>query len=432
MTENKVFIAEQETLLEVKEQTEKLIRNLIPTDAPIYGMVIHEASDLNPATRVEYLGANKDFKPMSMNMATHAMDYGSWADWSWLKANVPVMCGWDGEIKYYLNPDDYTKKADGTASDVSNANFAGNAMAVIKKIYKKEYKVGSDRYVYFCERQVDPDFQPVGFNVKGKVRDYMLIPMFYGSIDGNGRMRSIAGQWSCLTASGSSSDNSSGTAIGTTEQNTAILKTSASGLFFGGPLTNTLADICVMLTRSTDSQSSFGSGMCSSYVEDKAQHYGTQINKVVGGGRFYGSDDNKSFNKIFHSAVLGSYMLWQRDPYMVAVNGRIKVSTDYTYNLSGDGYLDTGCNVTANHYNATMHVVKGFGAIPSEEIEGTSATGYCDHTWVNATITAVSLRFGCCDDGLSGGLWARALHDVAAGAWWSYGASLLLPAPAAA
>ena len=133
MTENKVFIAEQETLLEVKEQTEKLIRNLIPTDAPIYGMVIHEASDLNPATRVEYLGANKDFKPMSMNMATHAMDYGSWADWSWLKANVPVMCGWDGEIKYYLNPDDYTKKADGTASDVSNANFAGNAMAVIKK-----------------------------------------------------------------------------------------------------------------------------------------------------------------------------------------------------------------------------------------------------------------------------------------------------------
>ena len=64
MTENKVFIAEQETLLEVKEQTEKLIRNLIPTDAPIYGMVIHEASDLNPATRVEYLGANKDFKPI--------------------------------------------------------------------------------------------------------------------------------------------------------------------------------------------------------------------------------------------------------------------------------------------------------------------------------------------------------------------------------
>ena len=101
----------------------------------------------------------------------------------------------------------------------------------------------------------------------------------------------------------------------------------------------------------------------------------------------------------------------------------IKVSTDYTYNLSGDGYLDTGCNVTANHYNATMHVVKGFGAIPSEEIEGTSATGYCDHTWVNATITVVSLRFGNCNDGLNDGLWARTLNNVAANAWWNYGAS---------
>ena len=97
----KVFIAEQETLLEVQEQVEKLVRNLVPDDAPIYGMVIHEASDLNPSTRVEYLGANKDFTPMSMNMSTHAMNYGSWADWDWLKANVPVMCNWDGGIDYF-------------------------------------------------------------------------------------------------------------------------------------------------------------------------------------------------------------------------------------------------------------------------------------------------------------------------------------------
>ena len=115
----KVFIAEQETLLEVQEQVEKLVRNLVPDDAPIYGMVIHEASDLNPSTRVEYLGANKDFTPMSMNMSTHAMNYGSWAGWDWLKANVPVMCNWDGGIDYFLDPDDYTKKADGTNSDAA-------------------------------------------------------------------------------------------------------------------------------------------------------------------------------------------------------------------------------------------------------------------------------------------------------------------------
>lgn len=243
----KVFIAEQETLMEVQKQVDKLTNNLLPLDKPIYAMVIHEASDLNPNSRVEYLGANKNFTPMSMNMSTHAMNYGSWADWSWLKANVPVMCNFDGGIDYYLNPNDYTKKADGTDSDVSNVDYAGDAMSVIQKIYKKEYKVGNDRYVFFCERKVDEDFKAVGFNVLGKERDYMLIPMFYGSIDANGKMRSIAGQWSCLTASGNASDNTTGTAIGTAEQYAAIQKASKNGLFFGGALVNTLADICVLL-----------------------------------------------------------------------------------------------------------------------------------------------------------------------------------------
>ena len=434
----KVFIAEQETLLEVKDQVDKLVRNLVPEDAPIYGMVIHEASDLNPTTRVEYLGANKDFTPVSMNMSTHAMNYGSWADWGWLKANVPVMCNWEGEIAYFLDPNDYTKKTDGTKSDVSNVNYTGDAMAIIKKIYKKEYKVGDDRYVYFCERKADDDFHAVGFEVAGKEREYMLIPMFYGSIDGNGRMRSIAGQWSCLTASGAASDNSSGTAIGTAEQYAAIQKASKNALFFGGSLTNTLADICILLSKSTDSQGSFGSGMCSTYVEDKAKHYGTQINTVIPGGQFYGSNDGKSFNKIFHSCVMGSYMLWQRDPYMLLINGRIKVSTDYTYDLTGNKYVDTGVDFkpgdTSCHYYPTYKVAREFGVVPCADMKDTttSATGYCDGTWANTEGERVSLRFGSCAHGLACGLFARTLDDVAAYAWWGCGASKLLPAPAAA
>jgi hypothetical protein len=85
-----------------------------------------------------------------------------------------------------------------------------------------------------------------------------------------------------------------------------------------------------------------------------------------------------------------------------------------------------------NGYYATTQVVKDFGAVPNDEIACSSATGYCDHTWVNAEITAVSLRFGCCNDGAGDGLWARALNPVAANAGWGFGASKLLPAPAAA
>ncbi len=427
----KVFIAEQETLEEVKSQTDKLVRNLLPDDTPIYGMVIHEASDLNPKTRVEYLGANKDFTPMSMNMSTHAMNYGSWADWSWLKANVPVMASFDGGIDYYLNPDDYTKKMDGTESDVANVDYKGDAMAVIRKIYKKEYKIGQDRYVYFCERKVDDDFRAVGFNVLGKERDYMLIPMFYGFFDSAGKLRSLSGQWSCLSASGNTDDNAGGKNIDTAAQNTALKAASANTLFFGGALTNTLADICTMLTKSTNSMESFGYGMCNTYVNDKSKYYGTQINAVIGGGQFYGSDDQKSFNKIFHSCVLGSHMLWQRDPYMVMVNGRIRVSPDYSYDLTGASYVDTGVDLAATGEYATTQVIKDFGMVPTDEVTGSTATGYCDRTWVDASITAASLRFGSCREGLCDGLFARALASPTSRALWDCGVSKLLPAPAA-
>lgn len=444
-------IAEIEKSLEqttrIENGVDLLIRNLVPMDTPIYGFIVHEGTDQNPDSRVEYIGANKDFTPMKMNMETHVMDYGSWKDWSWLKGVVPVMCGWDGEIDYYLDPNDYTKKADGkTASDVSNAEYKGDAMVVFPLIYTCEYKLGTDRVVMFCEKKLNEDFLPIGFNVGGKVRPYMLGPMFYGSIDTAGKMRSIAGQWSCRTASGSADDVSDASigeidkkaGIGTDQQYQALQNASKNALFFGGPLTNTLADICIMLSKSTNSQTAFGAGMNNSYVNDKEQHYGTKINTVIGGGMFYGSNDNTGFNKIFHSVVLGSYMLWQRDPYMVSVNGRIKVSVDYTYDPTGAKYLDTGIDFTPGdtnvHYFPSYNVVKGYGPVPSDDQKDavTTATGYCDGTWANAAITAVSLRFGHCTAGLYCGLWARSLLIAVTHAWWFYGASKLLPAPAAA
>lgn len=445
----KIFVADKATLDNVDKNVQRLADALISGEAAVYGMIVHE-DDLNPATRVEYIGANKDFTPMSMDYGTHKMNYGDWADWGWLKANVPVMANFDGGIEYYLDPDDYTKKADKTtASDVGNESFSGDAMAVIKKIYKKEWKAGHDRYVLFSEEQLDPDFLPVGFDVGGKVRDYMLIPMFYGSIDSTGKMRSLSGAWSCLTASGSHADVDGTVAAAleesagiTTEiQYKALQNASKNSLFFGGPLVQTLSDICYMLTKGTNSQAKFGNGVCSTYNAEgstKENHYSTLQNAVVPGGQFYGTNDSKSFCKIFHSAVLGSYMLWQRDPYVLLDKGRLKVSTDYTYSLTGEGYLDTGMDFdpadTNVHYYPYTNVVKGYGALPRFDAQdkATTALGYCDGIWANKADTRVSLRFGTSRNGLDCGLSARSLIYVAADAGWSYGASKLLPGPAAA
>lgn len=387
---------------------------------PTMDFVIHE-DIMDSYDRVEYLNDTVGKVPMKMNFTTHAMNSNnSFADWKYLKKIKPCMAYPNGKIAYYLDPDDYNKKEDGTQSDVANQYSILNAMVVIPKIYKKEWKDGNNRYVSFCEIKKDEDYHADGFDVLGKEREYMLIPMFYGALDNQGRMRSLSGMLSYNSASNKTTD----------QQNEAIKAMSGTALFFGGGIINTINDLCILLTKSTNSQESFGYGMCNSYVNDPSQNYGTKVNAVVNGGMFYGSNDKKSFNKIFHSCVLGSMMLWQRDPYQIGVNGLQKVSPDYKYDLTGDSYVNTGVTMTTNGYYATTKYIEGFGDIATQDITCSDSTGYCDHTWVNNTITAVSIRFGGCVNGLGVGLWARDLGNLASDSWWSVGASLMIPSRA--
>ena len=58
----------------------------------------------------------------------------------------------DGTPDYRLDENDYTKKEDGTASDVSNTSYNGGAFSWLAKIYKQEYMLGNDRVVKFSMR----------------------------------------------------------------------------------------------------------------------------------------------------------------------------------------------------------------------------------------------------------------------------------------
>ncbi len=87
--------------------------------------------------------------------------------------------------------------------------------------------------------------------------------------------------------------------MGTTEQNTAILENECKRVILRRPCLKYVGRYLCNAYAKHRFTKFFWKRNVLSYVEDKAQHYGTQINKVVGGGQFYGSDDNKSFNKIF-------------------------------------------------------------------------------------------------------------------------------------
>lgn len=412
----KTFIADKETLDKVY--------NILAVEE-IYGFVEH-MNILSPTERIEYIGANKNYTPLTVDKATGAANYGSWANFPVLIGNKPWMVRSDGTPDYRLNENDYTKKEDGTASDVANTAYDGGAFAWIPKIYKQEYMLGNDRVVKFSMSKRD-GFEAVGFiDPDNKELEGVWIPMFYGSIVDT-KMKSISGVQPCYNNA-------------TAAEKTAIDAFGERAKFFGGPIVQTLTDLLIMFGKSTNSQAVYGNGNMSGYDTSLAPTNGVKQNAVVGGGQFYGTSDGKSLNKILHSIVLGTWQQWMRDPYTLLVNGRYKVSKNYAYDLTGATYHDTGISLpkvlkedgsqnTGIFYPHKYQTVPGFGAVPVHPCKGSTSTGGCDGLWQNVEITAVALRFGGCGNGPTGGLRFLHVHNTATAASWGIGAAILLLPP---
>ena len=409
----RVNIADKETL-------DKIYNALVPDE--IYGFIEH-MDILAPGQRIEYTGANKDYSPITVNKETGQASYNSWANFPWLLANKPYMVHSDGTADYRLNENNYAQKEDGSASDVANAAYDGGAFAWAMKIYKQEYTVGSDRVVNFSISKRD-GFEPIGFiDPSNRELEGVWIPMFYGTIISD-KMKCISGNQPCYNTA-------------TAAEKTAIDAFGSKAKFFGGAIVETLIDLMILFAKTTDLQAAYGNGNCSGYDASLAPTYGVKQNAVVGGGQFYGTSDGKSLNKIFHSIVLGSYNQWMRDPYVVCVNGKVKVSKNYNYDLTGAAYEDAGIthgkiNDNAAYGPVYAHIFRtigGFGALPAAPYKGSTALGGCDGMWVNTGITAVALRFGGCDGGLTAGPRALALNGPAGNATWNVGAAILLLPP---
>lgn len=409
----RVNIADKETL-------DKIYNALVPDE--IYGFIEH-MDILAPGQRIEYTGANKDYSPITVNKETGQASYNSWANFPWLLANKPYMVHSDGTADYRLNENNYAQKEDGSASDVANAAYDGGAFAWAMKIYKQEYTVGSDRVVNFSISKRD-GFEPIGFiDPSNRELEGVWIPMFYGTIISD-KMKCISGNQPCYNTA-------------TAAEKTAIDAFGSKAKFFGGAIVETLIDLMILFAKTTDLQAAYGNGNCSGYDASLAPTYGVKQNAVVGGGQFYGTSDGKSLNKIFHSIVLGSYNQWMRDPYVVCVNGKVKVSKNYNYDLTGAAYEDAGIthgkiNDNAAYGPVYAHIFRtigGFGALPAAPYKGSTALGGCDGMWVNTGITAVALRFGCCNNGLTAGPRALDLDSAVGYANWYIGAAILLLPP---
>lgn len=106
-----------------------------------------------PLRLVTYLADAVGKTPAAMGASSFS--YGDWADAFFMQK--PCMLRYDGTVAYYLDPNDYTKKEGGTASDVANASLAGNAMMEWPLIWYK-FEAGEaegEGYFYCSDKQVD-------------------------------------------------------------------------------------------------------------------------------------------------------------------------------------------------------------------------------------------------------------------------------------
>ena len=355
----------------------------------LYGFDI-TLSDSNPATRVSYPSdvENSAFAKAVMNFGA-AFSYGGWPSTPGSKFMPrPCMLKYDGTVAYYLNPNDYTKKTDGTASDVANVNFGGNAMMEWPKIYVKRWESGGVYHFRCSDVKVDGDYECwSNYDKNSHEIPHFYTPIFFGSKDSSNRLRSISGQANMVSQ--------------TAQTEVTYAKNNGADIWYTEVAADRflIQDLLVMMFKSTDLQATAGMGVVSASA---AIAPGTMNAR----GLFWGSNDKTSGVKVFGMENWWGN-IWRRTAGWMLVNNEHKLkltrgtkdgTTAADYNFDGTGYLTTGAKLTANGYISSMKTER-YGRLPIAA-SGSSTTYEADYTYQN-----FGTRYA-----VAGGIWYSDLY----------------------
>ena len=388
----------------------------------------YSENDSSPASVTYPAGYdNSDYTDtFYVDLSTGTPHYGDWDKTldknKWLFPK-PCMLKYDGTVDYYLDENNETKKEDGTASDVANSSYAGNAMVEWgqdgRKLYWKIVPDSDGKGFTFvvASAQVDNDMQPWNhYNCKGEIAEHFYTPIYFGSSDGT-RLRSISG--------GKNYVNNAATA----ELNLAKANNLTSDEIWN---TEVYCDflltamLCILISKSTNSQAKFGHGRCAS-GNTSAIGQGTMNGK----GMFFGKSDQTSGVKVFGMENPWGN-LWRRIAGLINANGTVKLKLTYGkqdgstvegYNTTGSGYISHGTMAgTSGGYTSHMNITNR--GITPETISGSDSTYYCDGAWFNNGKVDYALVGGSWDDSLRVGCLSVRLNSPVSDANAYIGAAL--------
>lgn len=390
-------------------------------DHYLFGFKIDQ-NESDPASMVTYVEDNKKFKKAYMDYIKDQFNYGSWKD-SFI---MPRQCMLytEGTVAYYLNPDDYTLKIDGTTSDVTNVDFDGNAMNEWGKIFWKvvDNEDGTGTF-YFSNKNIDEGFHCwSNINSNGDEIPYFYTPIYNGSVI-DGKLRSLSGLSPLVNQTRQ------------VELNYAWMNNSEEKHIYD---TEVFADIklfellCILISGTTDSQTAFGSGNNNSYINTLntgVKNTGTMDKK----GIFWGNQDNITGVKVFGMEhpwgnVWRNCAGWINDTGTQKIKmtyGRSDGSNTDGYNVTGTGYITMADTMLIGTNGSYLNLCNfnEYGLIP-KQAGGSASTYYTDGLWFNNNQNNYVLVGGASNIGFLVGMLSSNLHSIASHSDCTFGASI--------
>ena len=360
-------------------------------------------STSSPSGRVSYPDDvdNAGFTPAKMNFGG-SFSYG---DWNFAPGEKfmprPCMLTYAGVVDHYLNPNDYTQKAEGGASKVADTSFGGNAMMEWPKIYTKRWEEGGVYHFRCSDTPQDESWECwSNYDRLNNQIDHFYTPIYFGS-NVSSKLRSISGQANMVSQNATTEIN-----YAKANGNDWYTEVLADRLL--------IQDLLVMMGKSTDGQTVYGKGRCDT---NSAVNTGTMNSR----GMFWGSNNGTDGVKVFGMEHFWGN-LWRRTAGWMNVNGTQKVkltrgtkdgSTASDYNTDGNGYKTVSGATpsgTSGGYISSMKT-EGFGRIPVTA-SGSSSTFEADGLWYNNSGTMYAFVGGAWDSGLPCGPFYANLYNA--------------------
>lgn len=392
-------------------------------DYNLYGFKLDQ-NESDPVSMITYLDDcdNKNYESAKMNYTTDTFDYGDWVDAWFIKGLKPCMLKYDGTVDYELDKNDYSKKLDGTDSDIANDSYDGNAMMGVPKVYWKVTNINNHiTEVRFSDKKVDSDYVCWShLDNNGNEIPYCYMPCYTGAIVNN-KLRSLSGKSPIHSHSGTSEISY---AIANNQTDDTIWYTET---FSDRMLINMLL---LLIGKSTDTQTIFGNGHYTGGNDASSNIASGTMNTK---GLFYGTNGTWTGVKVF-----GMEHYWGNQFRRIAgwfnSYGTQKIKLTYGqsdgttvdgYNTDGTGYIEipnSTPNGSSNGYISKL-LFGNYGYIPV--ISNGSATTYCcDGLWFkNSQIDYASVG-GDSYSGYLVGAFCASLNNAISVTGWAFSAAL--------